>query len=132
MPNFSDFSKQRLRTCDMDLQRLFNEVIRHFDCRVMEGHRGRDRQNELCDIGRSKLRYPDSKHNSHPSKAVDVVPYPVDFDDIDRMRMFGGFVLGVASQLGIPLRWGGDWDMDMEVGDNTFNDLPHFELRRDT
>ena len=29
---------------------------------------------------------------------------------------------------GIPLRWGGDWDVDTELKDNDFDDLPHFEL----
>ena len=30
--------------------------------------------------------------------------------------------------LGVRLRWGGDWDSDLEVDDNDFDDLPHFEL----
>ena len=30
--------------------------------------------------------------------------------------------------MGIDLRWGGDWDRDTEVRDNTFDDLVHFEI----
>ena len=44
--------------------------------------------------------------------------------------MFAGFVLGVANQMGINLRWGGDWDQDFEVQDNKFDDFPHFELKK--
>jgi peptidoglycan L-alanyl-D-glutamate endopeptidase CwlK len=37
--------------------------------------------------------------------------------------------LGVASQMGLKIRWGGDWDMDTQTKDNKFDDLVHFELR---
>ena len=39
MPNFSIVSKQRLNTCHQDLQKLFNEVIKHYDCAVIQGAR---------------------------------------------------------------------------------------------
>jgi len=42
---------------------------------------------------------------------------------------FAGFVLGIAAVMGIELRWGGDWDMDDDLHDQTFNDLVHFELK---
>ena len=33
-----------------------------------------------------------------------------------------------AAYLGITnIHWGGDWDRDTEVNDQTFNDLAHFE-----
>ena len=44
---------------------------------------------------------------------------------------FAGYVQGVAEQLGIKIRWGGDWDSDFDFKDQTFNDLVHFELRED-
>ena len=44
------------------------------------------------------------------------------------MSYFAGVVKGIASQMGIGIRWGGDWDMDTEVKDNRFDDLVHFEL----
>ena len=49
--------------------------------------------------------------------------------DRERQTLFAGFVLGVANQMGIKLRWGGDWDQDFEVQDNKFDDFPHFELK---
>ena len=54
MPKFGSRSKSRLKTCDTRLQDLFNEVIKHVDCSVLEGHRGEERQNKFYDEGKSK------------------------------------------------------------------------------
>jgi peptidoglycan L-alanyl-D-glutamate endopeptidase CwlK len=129
MPKFGRKSKERLNTCDSNLQKVFNEVIKHVDCSVLEGHREKDRQNKLFEEGKTKVRYPDGRHNRQPSSAVDVTPYPVDWKDRERQTLFAGFVIGVASQMGINLRWGGDWDQDFQVVDNRFDDFPHFELK---
>lgn len=128
MPSFGTRSKMQLGSCHSDLQKLFEEVIKHYDCTILEGHRTEDRQNELYSQGKSKVKFPDSKHNSFPSMAVDVVPYPIDWDDTRRFYMFVGIVRGIASQLGINIRCGADWDGDLEVKDQNFHDLPHFEL----
>jgi len=108
---------------------LFNEVIKHFDCSVIQGHRGKEDQNKAFKEGKSKLKYPNGNHNKSPSKAVDVAPYPINWNDRERFTYFAGYVVGIASQMGLKIRWGGDWDMDTEVKDNNFDDLPHFELR---
>ena len=128
MPKFGKRSKERLATCDERLQKVFNEVIKYIDCSVLEGHRGEARQNKLCDEGKSKVKYPNGRHNANPSNAVDVVPYPINWKDTDRKYYFAGFVKGVAFKLGIPIRWGGDWNDNTEVKDTNFKDLPHFEL----
>ena len=130
MPNFAKRSRERLDSCHRDLRMVFNEVIKHVDCSILEGHREKERQNQLFDEGKSKVLYPDGRHNDYPSNAVDVVPYPVNWEDRERMTLFAGFVLGVANQMGITLRWGGDWDSDFEVQDNKFDDFPHFEVKR--
>ena len=44
MPKFGNRSKQRLETCHEDLQEIFNEVIKYFDCSVLCGHRGEEDQ----------------------------------------------------------------------------------------
>ena len=129
MPRFGKRSKKQLSTCDERLQRIFKEVIKHVDCSVIEGHRGEERQNKCFKEKKSKVMFPYGKHNQYPSLAVDVAPWPIDWDDRERFTLFAGFVLGVASQLDIKLRWGGDWDMDTEVKDNSFDDLVHFEIR---
>jgi len=129
MPRFGKRSRGNLDTCHEDLQELFNQVIKYFDCTVIQGHRGKEEQNKYFKEGTSKLKYPNGRHNASPSNAVDVVPYPIDWEDTDRMYYFAGFVKGFAVRLGIPIRWGGDWNDNTEVKDTNFKDLPHFELR---
>ena len=129
MPHFGKKSKERLSTCHEDLQKVFNEVIKVVDCSILEGHRDERRQEKLYAEGKTKVHYPMGRHNTKPSRAVDVVPYPVDWEDRERFHLFSGFVLGMASRMGITLRWGGDWNMNFNVDDNKFDDFPHFELR---
>ena len=138
MAQFSKASLQKLSTCDERLQKVFMEVIKHVDCSVLYGHRTKKEQDESYLAGNSTKMWPYSKHNSLPSKAVDVAPWPIDWGNtgtpsqranaIARFRMFSGFVLGVAIKMGVKLRSGGDWDMDFDLGDQKFIDLPHFEL----
>jgi peptidoglycan L-alanyl-D-glutamate endopeptidase CwlK len=133
MPTFSRISAERLSTAHPDLQRLFNEVIKHFDCVVLCGKRSKEEQDKAVAEKKSKTPWPQSKHNTTPAAAVDVAPYndqnlPVDWNDIGRFYYFAGFVMGIASQMGINIRYGGDWDKDTQVKDETFKDLPHFEL----
>ena len=84
MPYFGTKSKQRLATCDERLQKVFNEVIKYVDCSVLEGHRGQERQDKLYEEGKTKLKFPNGRHNMDPSNAVDVTPYPVDWKDRER------------------------------------------------
>jgi len=129
MPKFSKRSRERLGTCHVDLDRLFSTIVRFFDCTILEGHRSEERQNEMHKTGKSKVKWPDGKHNSDPSEAVDVIAYPVDWNDIRRNYYFAGFVVGIAKIMGISLRCGADWDMDTQIKDQTFHDLVHFELK---
>jgi len=126
---FNEKSKLILSTTHPDLQKIFTEVVKGFDCTIICGHRNELDQNEAYRIRASKLKWPDSKHNSIPARAVDVVPYPLDWKDINRMYYFAGYVKAKAETLNIKIIWGGDWDNDTEVNDQSFLDLPHFELR---
>lgn len=128
MTKFSAKSLERLSTCHPELQRLFGKVVETYDCTVVCGHRGKDEQDEAVRTGASKTPWPTSKHNASPSLAVDVVPYPIDWNDSTRFYHFGGFVLATAQSLGIKIRWGGDWNGDLKFRDEKFKDLPHFEL----
>lgn len=134
MPKFSQDSFSKLSTCHMELQVLFYEVIRHFDCKVLEGYRGEEAQNAAYEAGNSKHKFPNGKHNRQPSMAVDVAPYPVDWKNLKRFYWFGGFVMGIAQRLKdegkmtYSVRFGGDWDSDKDINDQSFNDLVHFEL----
>jgi len=129
MPSFSQRSQNRLNTCDPRLVEVLEEVIKHWDCTILQGERTKEEQDEFFRTGRSKVQWPNSKHNSSPSKAVDVAPYPIDWNDTRRFDYFAGFVKGIATTKGITLRWGGDWNSDNDQSDQTFNDLPHFEIK---
>lgn len=126
---YSNTSRKRLEECHEDLQTLFNEVIKYYDCTIICGHRSEKDQMKAYRSGNSKLVYPQSKHNKMPSLAVDVAPYPIDWKDYNRFYNFGGYVLAIADMLGIKIRWGGDWDSDNNFDDQRFNDLVHFELK---
>jgi len=128
MPHFSKVSKTRLATCDERLQRLFNEVIQHYDMRILCGYRDKVAQTEAYESGASKVPWPKSMHNHHPSLAVDVAPFPIDWENTNRFFYQAGLVEGVARMMGLSIRFGGDWDSDKDFGDQHFNDLPHFEI----
>ena len=115
----------RLETCNPYLQYLFKEIVKNFDCSILEGKRSLEDQKELLKEGATKTL--DSAHLT--GDAVDVAPYPIDFEDRDRFHYFGGFVLGTARQMGIEVIWGGDWDNDTKTKDNSFDDLVHFEIK---
>lgn len=128
MPSFSQKSLEKLNTCDPRLVKLFIEVVKHVDCTILEGHRGKEAQDAAVAAGNSKTPWPTGKHNSIPSKAVDAAPYPVDFNNPSRFYLFAGFVRGIASQMGIKIRIGADWDGDFDTKDQSLIDLPHFEI----
>jgi len=129
MGKFSEHSNQLLEQCHPDLQRLFREVVKGFDCIVECGWRGQEEQDYYYKIKKSKAKWPNSKHNCYPSKAVDVTPYPLEWKDINRMYYFAGYVRAKAEDLGIKIICGIDWDNDTEVDDQSFNDYPHFQLK---
>lgn len=128
MPVFSEFSRRNLMTCHNDLVRIASLLIRDFDIRVVCGHRNEEKQNEAYESGRSKLQWPKSKHNTYPSLAFDIIPWPEGYDDIEKFYYMAGRAAQIADTLNISLRWGGDWDDDHDLKDQTFFDLCHFEL----
>ena len=138
MPKYGKRSIHNLSTAHSALVILFSEVIKYFDCSIIEGSRSVERQKELFDKGFSKIdgKTKKSKHNFMPSLAVDVVPYPINWSDKKRMYYFAGFVKGIAKlllkegKIKHEIRWGGDWDGDTKINDQTFIDLPHFELKK--
>lgn len=130
MPRFGKSSRRRLETCSPSLIGLFEEVVKTFDCSILDGHRSEERQNAYFNAvpQKSKVKWPDGKHNKNPSLAVDVAPWPIKWDDTSRFYYFAGYVKGIARMMEIPIRWGGDWDNDTQVNDQRFKDLVHFEL----
>lgn len=129
MAKYGKDSLFQLRTCHPRLQTLMQAVVEHYDNKITEGHRNEADQNKAVREGKSKLLFPKGNHNSYPSRALDAYPYPIDMKDVKRFYHFAGFVQGMAAAMGIGIRWGGDWDSDKDLNDQSFNDLVHFELR---
>lgn len=97
---------------------------------LFQGFRNEADQNLAYASKTSKLKWPHSKHNKTPSDAVDMAPYPINWDDVEGIRYFAGLVVGMAIPYGIELRNGGDWDQDGDVHDQELIDLVHFEVVR--
>jgi peptidoglycan L-alanyl-D-glutamate endopeptidase CwlK len=139
MGQFSKISQERLATCHPQLVRLMTIVVQTYDIVIVYGFRTEEAQNRVFAEGKSRLKFPFSKHNktlidgTPYSEAVDAAPFntkelPIDWNDAKSFIYLGGYILGVARGLDIPLRWGGDWDGDRNMRDQTLIDLPHFEL----
>jgi peptidoglycan L-alanyl-D-glutamate endopeptidase CwlK len=128
MPSFSNTSLKKLLTCHPDIVKVIQSAINYTDFTVLYGHRTQAEQLELYKKGRelpgAKVTNCDgykikSKHNSEPSLAIDIAPYPIDWKDIGRFYALADIVLREATLLGVRLKWGGNWEM---------KDFPHFEI----
>ena len=121
MPSFGTKSQERLETCDPRIQLVLQEAIKHYDFSVLEGHRTEEKQQEYFESGASKVKFHHSKHNVFPAMAVDVVPYPIDWDNLQRFKDLSEVIKEACKTVDVSnLHWGYDlWQWDM----------PHWELR---
>lgn len=129
MPKFSAKSEKILATCHPDIQRVMRQAIKETDFTVVSGLRGKTEQDNLYPKF-TKRKYPFSKHNRSKvgdgvwdltiSDAVDIAPYPIDWNDRKRFESLAEIVLRCAEEENVKLTWGGSW--------KKFVDLPHFEI----
>ncbi len=141
MYKYSQTSRERLKTCNDDLQKVFNLAIQRskVDFGIACGYRPIEVQKELYAQGRTKpgaiVTHIDgvtklSKHNKKPSDAVDIYAWVNGKASWDEKHLcfVSGVIMACADELDIPIRWGGNWDGDGEIiSDQNFMDLPHFE-----
>lgn len=120
MNKFSSHSKSALKTCDPQLQEIANRAIVEIDFSVLCGFRNETDQNYAFDNGFSKLKWPKSKHNFYPSRAVDVAPYPINWLDVIKFMELSKIFQRIADELMISIIWGGNWK---------FIDMSHWELK---
>lgn len=132
---FGTISEYNLSSCSPPLQHLLREAIRRapkwLDFAVTCGHRNQVDQDKAFRDKASTKQWPNSKHNTLPSRAVDIRPASPfnakDWNDKLRFARIIGFIECIAVELGIPIRLGMDWDRDGQSIDETFIDLPHIE-----
>jgi len=128
MYKFGKRSRARLKGIDSRLVNVLNELIKVMDVTIIEGVRSAETQNKYFKDGKSKLDGVNKKSNHQLGKAVDLAPYPINWKESNRFYYMGGMVRGIAKQLNLKIRWGGDWDSDGETKDQTFMDLVHIEI----
>lgn len=107
---------------------------------VTEGVRTKQRQADLYAQGRTKpgaivTWTMNSRHipgKDGTGKAVDLAPLTVggaiDWNNINGFLAIGRTMMNVAAELGIPIRWGWDWNGDGKLRGQGETDGPHFEL----
>jgi peptidoglycan LD-endopeptidase CwlK len=117
VPTFGRRSIERLKEAHPDLQRIANELIKEMDVTVLCAYRGKAAQDEANRTGFSKVRWPNSAHNVRPSRAIDIAPYPIEWEDEAAFLEMRKRIETIAARLGIRLRSLIKWD------------LPHTELR---
>lgn len=123
-------SEARLETCHEQLITVVRQTMKWqiMDFSVICGFREEQAQTQAFQSGLSKTEWPNSKHNTYPSIAIDLAPYPIDWNDSLAFARLAGIMGAAAESHGILLRWGGDWDSDGESNDQSFMDIGHFEL----
>lgn len=128
MPSFSSRSLKARAELHSKLQALVDDAIKSVDFVILDAQRGRAEQEKAFKAGNSKAHFGQSAHNYVPAVALDLCPYPIDFNDAAKFRAIAKAVMASAKKLDIPIRWGGDWDMDGDWKDERFLDWGHFEL----
>lgn len=128
---FSQRSLNNLSGVHPDMVRVVKRAMsmQIMDFTVIEGVRSIERQRRLVNQGASKTM--NSKHlvqNTGYGHAVDITPYPIDWQDSGRFYVLNGIMRAAAVIEGVDIRTGSDWDMDGIIQDQTFHDLPHYEL----
>lgn len=145
---FGNSSKQKLQKVHPDLVKVMNLAIEKStkDFSIIEGIRTLQRQKQL--LQEKKTTTLNSKHLIQPSgfgHAVDVAPYPVDWN-LESFYPIAEAVRKAAKELKIKVRWGGAWcilnDTTKPIKElvqdysaerrsqkrRVFIDAPHFEI----
>lgn len=121
--------------------RLISVVLRAIvltkqDFSVTCGIRSREEQRKLYAQGRTapgpivawtlnSRHFPDADGYG---RAVDLAPYPVDWDDLSKFDEIARAMFQAAKDLDVKIRWGADWDQDGKPRERGESDSPHFEL----
>lgn len=107
------------------------------DFLVLEGVRTPARQQELYAQGRTKpgRKVTWTLNSNHFvnrrtgfGHAVDICPYPVDWNDTSKFDAMAIAMFKAAKELGVNIRWGANWDQDENIRERGEYDSPHFEL----
>lgn len=136
MPRFGKTSLAKLALAHVDIRAVMNMAIKVIDFTVIQTARTAAEHQRYQALGKTTIAYEDSKHSKVPSEGIDIAPWfkskpHVDWEDRETFIYLAGIIMSCATELGIELRWGGNWDMDEQIlSDQSFDDIGHFELIR--
>lgn len=134
--HYGKSSRAKRDGCTPNLINVMNRglEISPVDIAIVWGWRGEETQTGMFRSGVSQKEWPNSEHNwmdeGEPcSRAFDFAPYigGIPWTDTHAFALVAGVFFAAASELGVILRWGGDWDMDGLTIDQTFMDWGHLE-----
>lgn len=137
MLTFGTRSKQRLMGVHPNLTHVVERALElsPVDFMVVEGFRTLARQQELYAQGRTtpgKIVTWTMKSKHLTGSAVDIAPVDANgkilWKDTQAFDQMAAAMLAAAEELGIPIRWGADWDQDGNPRERGESDSPHFEL----
>jgi len=122
----SKVGQARLAQLHPLLAQIVNEVLHYRDITITCSYRSRAEQDAAYVKGNSKAKFGQSAHNFLPSRAVDIIPYPIPMknggwdNNSKEWDELAQLFLEIAKQKNILITWGGNW--------KSLVDKPHFEL----
>ena len=132
MRTWSTTSAEVYDTLDPRLQKILTRVRDEVaDISLIQGYRDKRKQDKYFAKGFTKVEWPNSKHNTYPSLAVDFNPWPSPTTEPKLWGALGyiaGRAIAIAAEEGVTLRWGGDWNRNGDLTDQNFDDLFHLEI----
>lgn len=133
MFKFGIKSKAQLATVEPIMQKIFLEAIKRspidFGIPQYGGMRTAAEQNELFRDGKSKLDGYKKKSRHQSGRAVDIYGYVNGKATWDAryILVIAGVIISTARSMGHDLRWGGDFDGDLNWDEGDSWDKVHFE-----
>ena len=126
MPSFDLASAKRLSQAHPLIKKVMLAAREQIEFTIMDSQRGRDAQEYAFKKGHSKAHFGQSAHNWSPAIAVDIAPVPLTWKSPKPFIALSKIIMPIAKAMNVPLRWGGDWNMDGSTSDGW--DFPHYEL----
>ena len=129
MPRFGKRSMANLEGVHPLLVDWAFRLVTKFDITVSSGVRDLTTQRQYVASGASKTM--NSMHllqTDGYGHAIDIAPYPINYKRTRNFDIMAGIGLCLSWEMDVPIRWGGDWDRDLDPYDQSFNDTGHFEL----
>ena len=138
MFSFGVSSEKKLATVDPELVEVPRLVMSWgvYDFTIVWGWRSDQQQMDAFLSGNSKKKtgslHQVTKDGSPFAQAIDFAPWvnsSIPWKDTHAFAVLGGMMIAAGEQLGIPVVYGGDWDMDGLTTDQSLMDWGHFQKK---